>query len=184
MDFEHSEKTQDLINQVRTFIDNEVVPAEHTYHEQLEQNPWKTPPILDELKAKAKAKGLWNLFLPKEHGELSPGLTNLEYASLAEQMGRHHIASECFNCSAPDTGNMEVLAKYGNEAQKKQWLEPLMEGKIRSAFAMTEPEVASSDATNIETSITRDGDDYVINGRKFYISGAMRESCEIMIVMG
>jgi acyl-CoA dehydrogenase len=173
MDFEHSEKTQDLINQVRAFIDNEVVPAEHTYHEQLEQNPWKTPPILDELKAKAKAKGLWNLFLPKEHGELSPGLTNLEYASLAEQMGRHHIASECFNCSAPDTGNMEVLAKYGNEAQKKQ-----------SAFAMTEPEVASSDATNIETSITRDGDDYVINGRKFYISGAMRESCEIMIVMG
>ncbi len=184
MDFEHSEKTQDLINQVRTFIDNEVVPAEHTYHEQLEQNPWKTPPILDELKAKAKGKGLWNLFLPKEHGELSPGLTNLEYASLAEQMGRHHIASECFNCSAPDTGNMEVLAKYGNEAQKKQWLEPLMEGKIRSAFAMTEPEVASSDATNIETSIIRDGDDYVINGRKFYISGAMRESCEIMIVMG
>tara|TARA_Y100000991_G_scaffold204542_1_gene180133 strand:- start:848 stop:2056 length:1209 start_codon:yes stop_codon:yes gene_type:complete len=184
MDFEHSEKTQDLINQVRTFIDNEVVPAEHTYHEQLEQNPWKTPPILDELKAKAKAKGLWNLFLPKEHGELSPGLTNLEYASLAEQMGRHHIASECFNCSAPDTGNMEVLAKYGNAQQQEQWLKPLMEGKIRSAFAMTEPEVASSDATNIETSIKRDGDDYVINGRKFYISGAMRKSCEIMIVMG
>ena len=184
MDFDHSEKTQDLINQVRTFIDNEVVPAEHTYHEQLEQNPWKTPPILDELKAKAKAKGLWNLFLPKEHGELSPGLTNLEYASLAEQMGRHHIASECFNCSAPDTGNMEVLAKYGNAQQQEQWLKPLMEGKIRSAFAMTEPEVASSDATNIETSIKRDGDDYVINGRKFYISGAMRKSCEIMIVMG
>lgn len=184
MDFQYSEKTQDLINQVRDFIDNEVVPAEHTYHEQLEKSPWETPPVLNELKEKARAKGLWNLFLPKEHGELSPGLTNLEYAPLAEQMGRHHIASECFNCSAPDTGNMEVLAKYGNAQQQEQWLKPLMEGKIRSAFAMTEPEVASSDATNIETSIKRDGDDYVINGRKFYISGAMRKSCEIMIVMG
>ncbi|HCE38971.1 acyl-CoA dehydrogenase family protein [Alloalcanivorax profundimaris] len=184
MDFQYSEKTQDLINQVRDFIDNEVVPAEHTYHEQLEKNPWETPPVLDELKEKARAKGLWNLFLPKEHGEWSVGLSNLEYAPLAEQMGRHHIASECFNCSAPDTGNMEVLAKYGNAQQQEQWLKPLMEGKIRSAFAMTEPEVASSDATNIETSIKRDGDDYVINGRKFYISGAMRKSCEIMIVMG
>ncbi|MBL7249319.1 acyl-CoA dehydrogenase family protein [Alloalcanivorax sp. C16-2] len=184
MDFQYSEKTQDLINQVRDFIDNEVVPAEHTYHEQLEKSPWETPPVLNELKEKARAKGLWNLFLPKEHGEWSPGLSNLEYAPLAEQMGRHHIASECFNCSAPDTGNMEVLAKYGNAQQQEQWLKPLLEGKIRSAFAMTEPEVASSDATNIETSIKRDGDDYVINGRKFYISGAMRKSCEIMIVMG
>ncbi len=184
MDFQYSEKTQDLINQVRDFIDNEVVPAEHTYHEQLEKSPWETPPVLDELKEKARAKGLWNLFLPKEHGEWSPGLSNLEYAPLAEQMGRHHIASECFNCSAPDTGNMEVLTKYGNAQQQEQWLKPLLDGKIRSAFAMTEPEVASSDATNIETSIKRDGDDYVINGRKFYISGAMRKSCEIMIVMG
>ncbi|MFP1683258.1 acyl-CoA dehydrogenase family protein [Alloalcanivorax sp. C16-1] len=184
MDFQYSEKTQDLINQVRTFINNEVLPAEHTFHEQLQKSPWETPAVVHELKEKARAKGLWNLFLPKEHGEWSPGLSNLEYAPLAEEMGRNHFAAEVFNCSAPDTGNMEVLAKYGNDQQKEQWLKPLLEGKIRSAFAMTEPEVASSDATNIETSIKRDGDDYVINGRKFYISGAMRKSCEIMIVMG
>ena len=184
MDFEHSEKTQDLINQVRTFIDNEVVPAEHTYHEQLEQNPWKTPPILDELKAKAKAKGLWNLFLPKEHGELSPGLTNLEYASLAEQMGRHHIASECFNCSAPDTGNMETIARYGNKEQQDKWLKPLLDGEIRSCFSMTEPDVASSDATNIACEIRREGDEYVINGRKWWSSGAMTTTSKIAIVMG
>jgi acyl-CoA dehydrogenase len=184
MDFQYSDKTQDLINQVRNFIDNEVAPAEPAYEEQLAKDIWATPRVIDELKEKAKAKGLWNLFLPKEHGEFSAGLTNLEYAPLAELMGRHHIASEVFNCAAPDTGNMEVLAKYGNAQQQKEWLEPLLEGKIRSAFAMTEPEVASSDATNIETSIKRDGDEYVINGRKFYISGAMRKSCEIMIVMG
>tara|TARA_A100001391_G_scaffold128387_1_gene87863 strand:- start:692 stop:1900 length:1209 start_codon:yes stop_codon:yes gene_type:complete len=184
MNFEYSDKVKELIVQVRDFIDNEVVPAEPTYEEQLAKNPWETPPVLDQLKEKAKAKGLWNLFLPREHGDFTAGLTNLEYAPLAELMGRHHIASEAFNCAAPDTGNMEVLAKYGNAQQQEQWLKPLLEGKIRSAFAMTEPEVASSDATNIETSITRDGDDYVINGRKFYISGAMRKSCEIMIVMG
>ncbi|AFT69901.1 Acyl-CoA dehydrogenase [Alloalcanivorax dieselolei B5] len=184
MNFEYSDKVKELIVQVRDFIDNEVVPAEPTYEEQLAKNPWETPPVLDQLKEKAKAKGLWNLFLPREHGDFTAGLTNLEYAPLAELMGRHHIASEAFNCAAPDTGNMEVLAKYGNAQQQEQWLKPLLEGKIRSAFAMTEPEVASSDATNIETSITRDGDDYLINGRKFYISGAMRKSCEIMIVMG
>ncbi|KAF0806182.1 acyl-CoA dehydrogenase [Alcanivorax xiamenensis] len=184
MNFEYSDKVKELIAQVRDFIDSEVIPAEPTYEEQLAKSPWETPPVLDQLKEKAKAKGLWNLFLPREHGDFTAGLTNLEYAPLAELMGRHHIASEAFNCAAPDTGNMEVLAKYGNAQQQEQWLKPLLEGKIRSAFAMTEPEVASSDATNIETSITRDGDDYVINGRKFYISGAMRKSCEIMIVMG
>ncbi|MBB10991.1 MAG: acyl-CoA dehydrogenase [Alcanivorax sp.] len=184
MDFQYTEKVQDLINQVRHFIDTEIRPVEGLYHEQLEKSPWETPPVMEELKEKARAKGLWNLFLPKEYGEYSAGLSNLEYAPLAEEMGRSRIASEAFNCSAPDTGNMEVLAKYGNEQQKKDWLQPLLEGRIRSAFAMTEPEVASSDATNIETRIERDGDDYVINGRKFYISGAMRKTCEIMIVMG
>ena len=184
MDFEYSEKVQDLLQRVRQFIDTEIMPNEATYHEQLATDRWRAPDILEQLKAKAKAQGLWNFFLPLNYGEYSGGLSNLEYAPLAEEMGRVHWASEVFNCSAPDTGNMEVLAKYGNEAQKKQWLEPLLEGKIRSAFAMTEPQVASSDATNIETSIVRDGDDYVINGHKFYISGACREECEILIVMG
>ncbi|MCK0153828.1 acyl-CoA dehydrogenase family protein [Alcanivorax sp. S6407] len=184
MDFQYTDKMKDLVLQVREFINTEIRPAEGRYREELAANPWETPPVMDELKAKAKEKGLWNLFLPKEYGDYSAGLSNLEYAPLAEEMGRSLIASEVFNCAAPDTGNMEVLAKYGNEQQKKQWLEPLLDGTIRSAFAMTEPEVASSDATNIETRIERDGDDYVINGRKFYISGAMRKSCEILIVMG
>jgi len=184
MDFEYSEKVQDLLQRVRQFIDTEIMPNEATYHEQLATDRWRAPEILEQLKAKAKAQGLWNFFLPLNYGEYSGGLTNLEYAPLAEEMGRVHWASEVFNCSAPDTGNMEVLAKYGNEEQKKQWLKPLLEGTIRSAFAMTEPQVASSDATNIETSIVRDGDDYVINGHKFYISGACREECEILIVMG
>ena len=184
MDFQYTDKMKDLVLQVREFINTEIRPAEARFREELAANPWETPPVMDELKARAKEKGLWNLFLPKEYGEYSAGLSNLEYAPLAEEMGRSLIASEVFNCAAPDTGNMEVLAKYGNEQQKKQWLEPLLEGRIRSAFAMTEPEVASSDATNIETRIERDGDDYVINGRKFYISGAMRKSCEILIVMG
>jgi acyl-CoA dehydrogenase len=184
MDFQYTEKMQTLITQVRDFINNEIRPAENVYYEQLAKRPWETPPIMDELKEKARAKGLWNLFLPTEYAEYSAGLSNLEYAPLAEEMGRCRIASEAFNCAAPDTGNMEVLAKYGNDAQKEQWLLPLLEGRIRSAFAMTEPQVASSDATNIETRITEDGDDYIINGRKFYISGAMRKTCEIMIVMG
>ena len=184
MDFEYSDKVTLLLEQVRTFMNDHVYPNEHIFHEQVNAQPWVTPPIMEELKAKAKAQGLWNFFLPKSYGEYSAGLTNLEYAPLAEEMGKVIWAPEVFNCAAPDTGNMEVLAKYGNDAQKKQWLEPLLEGKIRSAFAMTEPEVASSDATNIETRIERDGDEYVINGRKFYISGACRKSCEIMIVMG
>lgn len=184
MDFEYSDKVKGLVEQVKAFMDENVYPNEALFHEQVSQDQWKTPPILDELKAKAKAQGLWNFFLPLSFGEYSGGLTNLEYAPLAEEMGKVMWASEVFNCAAPDTGNMEVLARYGNEAQKKQWLEPLLAGEIRSAFAMTEPEVASSDATNIETSIVRDGDEYVINGRKFYISGACRETCEIMIVMG
>lgn len=184
MDFQYTDKMNELVLQVREFINTEIRPVEARFRDELAANPWETPPVMDELKAKARAKGLWNLFLPKEYGDYSAGLSNLEYAPLAEEMGRSLIASEVFNCAAPDTGNMEVLAKYGNEQQKQQWLEPLLEGKIRSAFAMTEPEVASSDATNIETRIERDGDDYVINGRKFYISGAMRKSCEILIVMG
>tara|TARA_R110002167_G_scaffold188380_2_gene390048 strand:- start:42999 stop:44210 length:1212 start_codon:yes stop_codon:yes gene_type:complete len=184
MNFEYSEKVQALIKRVSDFMDLNVFPVEEEMHRQVELDPWSTPPLMEELKAKAKAEGLWNLFLPVAYGKYSAGLTNLEYAPLAEIMGKVMWASEVFNCAAPDTGNMEVLAKYGNEAQKEQWLEPLLEGKIRSAFAMTEPEVASSDATNIELSIERDGDEYVINGRKFYISGACRKQCEIMIVMG
>ena len=184
MDFEYSDKVKDLIDRVNSFMDEHVFPNEVRMEEQLEEDPWSTPPLMEELKAIAKAQGLWNLFLPVSYGKYSAGLTNLEYAPLAEITGKVLWAPEVFNCAAPDTGNMEVLAKYGNDEQKKKWLEPLLEGKIRSAFAMTEPEVASSDATNIETSIVRDGDEYVINGRKFYISGACRKQCEIMIVMG
>jgi len=184
MNFEYSEKVQALIKRVTAFMEQEIFPVEQEMHEQVALNLWSTPPLMETLKAKAKAQGLWNLFLPLAYGKYSAGLTNLEYAPLAEIMGQVMWASEVFNCAAPDTGNMEVLAKYGNEAQKKQWLEPLLEGKIRSAFAMTEPEVASSDATNIELRIERDGEEYVINGRKFYISGACRKQCEIMIVMG
>jgi acyl-CoA dehydrogenase len=184
MDFEYSDKVKELINRVSSFMEEHVYPNEEEMHKQVSLDPWSTPPLMEALKAKAKAQGLWNLFLPVAYGKYSAGLTNLEYAPLAEMMGKVMWAPEVFNCAAPDTGNMEVLAKYGNEAQKKQWLEPLLEGKIRSAFAMTEPEVASSDATNIELSIKRDGDEYVINGRKFYISGACRKQCEIMIVMG
>jgi acyl-CoA dehydrogenase len=184
MNFEYSDKVKDLIQRVTDFMDLNVFPVEEEMHQQVAQDQWSTPPLMEELKAKAKAEGLWNLFLPVSYGKYSAGLTSLEYAPLSEIMGKVMWASEVFNCAAPDTGNMEVLAKYGNEAQKKKWLEPLLEGKIRSAFAMTEPEVASSDATNIELRIERDGDEYVINGRKFYISGACRKQCEIMIVMG
>jgi acyl-CoA dehydrogenase len=184
MNFELTDRTRKLREQVRSFMDEHVYPNEARYEEQVEADPWNTPPVLEELKSRAQQAGLWNLFLPPDYGEYSPGLTNLEYAVLAEEMGRVPWSAEAFNCSAPDTGNMEVLARYGNDEQQKAWLEPLLAGKIRSAFAMTEPDVASSDATNIETSIVRDGDEYVINGKKHYISGACRKQCAIHIVMG
>lgn len=184
MNFEYSPKVAALRQQVREFIDSRIVPREREFEQQLAASPWQTPAIVEELKVEARLQGLWNLFLPPVYSEYSAGLSNAEYAPLAEQMGRVSWASEVFNCSAPDTGNMELLAKYGDAAQRKQWLEPLLAGEIRSAFAMTEPAVASSDATNISTSITRDGDDYVINGRKFYASGACRKQCRILIVMG
>lgn len=165
-------------------MEEHIYPNEKAYATFVEENPWKVYPELERLKEKAKAAGLWNLFLPVDYKEFSPGLTNLEYAPLAEIMGRVPWCSEVFNCSAPDTGNMEVLAKYGNEEQQEKWLKPLMEGKIRSSFLMTEPQVASSDATNIETSIVREGDEYVINGTKWWSSGAMNPHTEIYIVMG
>ena len=184
MDFQYSDKVKGLITKLEAFMDEHIYPNEQAFLDHLEttDNRWSTHPIIEALKPKAKAAGLWNLFLPDpEHGA---GLNNLEYAPLAEIMGRCLWSSEVFNCSAPDTGNMEVFAQYASDAQKEKWLTPLLNGEIRSAFAMTEPEVASSDATNIETSIVRDGDEYVINGRKWYISGAMNEHCKIMIVMG
>lgn len=184
MDFDHTPKVQELLSKLTRFMDEYVFPNEQTYQDQVIAEPWVTPPIMEELKAKAKTEGLWNLFLPKDYGEYSPGLSNLEYAPLAELTGHNHWAPEVFNCAAPDTGNMEVLARYGNEEQRKQWLEPLLAGEIRSSFAMTEPKVASSDATNIETRISREGDDYLINGHKFFTGGACRKSCEILIVMG
>lgn len=185
MDFEFSPKVQDLRERLLAFMDKHVYPNEVRYVEQVDEgDPWEPPAMLEGLKAEARKAGLWNLFLPKEYGEFSAGLTNLEYAPLAEIMGRVIWSSEVFNCSAPDTGNMEVLARYGNEAQQQQWLVPLLNGEIRSAFAMTEPGVASSDATNVQTSIVRDGDDYVIDGQKWYISGACNNHAKILIVMG
>ena len=182
MDFDLSPRAKELQARVAAFMANHVYPNEHLYGEQA-QGParYRTPQIVQDLKKKARAEGLWNLFLPGEHGA---GLTNLEYAPLAELMGRVDWSSEVFNCSAPDTGNMEVLTLYGSPEQKKQWLTPLMNGEIRSGFSMTEPEVASSDATNIQCTIKRDGDHYVINGRKWFTSGAMNEDCKILIVMG
>ena len=166
-------------------MDNYIYPVENEYYNYSKgENLWKVWPGLEKLKDLAKAEGLWNLFLPKDYGHLSPGLTNLEYAPLAAIMGKIPWASEVFNCSAPDTGNMEVLAKYGTAEQQEKWLKPLMNGEIRSAFLMTEPRVASSDATNIETSIVKDGDEYVINGRKWWSSGAMDPRCKLFIVMG
>ncbi len=187
MDFEYSAKTKDLIARVSAFMDENIYPNEHVYHEEVDANRaagnvWQPTKIMEVLKAKARAAGLWNLFLPES--ELGAGLTNLEYAPLCEVMGRSHIGPEAFNCSAPDTGNMEVLVRYGTAEHKKQWLEPLLDGKIRSAFAMTEPAVASSDATNIQANIRRDGDEYVINGRKWWTSGAPDPRCKILIFMG
>jgi acyl-CoA dehydrogenase len=183
MAFEPSPKVQDLQRRLTAFMDEHIYPNENKFSEQAEElGPWKVFPIIEELKPKARAAGLWNTFLPEsEHG---PGLTNLEYAPLCEIMGRSFLAPEVFNCSAPDTGNMEVLARYGTPEQQERWLKPLLAGEIRSCFAMTEPKVASSDATNIESSIVRDGDDYVINGRKWYTTSATDPRCAIAIFMG
>ena len=184
MDFTPSPRTVELADRLAAFMEAEVYPNEALYQEQLSAGDtrWKVVPIVENLKTKAKAAGLWNLFLPES--ELGAGLTNLEYAPLCEIMGRVPWAPEVFNCSAPDTGNMETLVRYGDADQKEQWLKPLLNGDIRSAFAMTEPDVASSDATNIKTSIRRDGDHYVINGRKWWTSGIGSPHCKIMIVMG
>ena len=183
MDFNFSTKVEDYRAKLLAFMDEHVYPNERTYVEQHEAGEkWATPAIMEELKAKARDAGLWNLFLPDE--EYGPGLTNLEYAPLCEIMGRSPIGPEIFNCSAPDTGNMEVLVRNGSDAQKEKWLKPLLAGEIRSAFAMTEPDVASSDATNIQSRIERDGDEYVLNGRKWWTSGAGEHACKILIFMG
>lgn len=186
MNFDYSDKSIALQEKLKDFLETYVHPIEkevELFHQNPE-NSWKRWPGMEALKQKAKNAGLWNVFLPSAYGELSPGLSNLEYAPLAEIMGRIIWSSEIFNCSPPDTGNMEVLAKYGNPDQQDKWLKPLLNGEIRSAFLMTEPDVASSDATNIETSIISDGNDYVINGRKWWSSGAMDPNCKIAIVMG
>lgn len=186
MNFDYSDKSIALQEKLKDFLETHVHPIEkevELFHQNPE-NSWKRWPGMEALKQKAKNAGLWNVFLPSAYGELSPGLSNLEYAPLAEIMGRIIWSSEIFNCSPPDTGNMEVLAKYGNPEQQDKWLRPLLNGEIRSAFLMTEPDVASSDATNIETSIISDGNDYVINGRKWWSSGAMDPNCKIAIVMG
>ncbi|GAA4926214.1 acyl-CoA dehydrogenase family protein [Streptomyces coeruleoprunus] len=185
MDFAFDARTEELRARLLAFMDAHVYPAERVAEEQRAElaSPWDVPPVVEELKAEARRQGLWNLFLPDE--EYGAGLTNLQYAPLAEITGRSpQLAPTALNCSAPDTGNMEVLAAFGSDEQRKQWLEPLLAGEIRSAFAMTEPEVASSDATNIETRIDRDGDTYVVNGRKWYISGALHPDCRVFIVMG
>jgi acyl-CoA dehydrogenase len=185
MEFAFDARTEELRARLLTFIDEHVLPAEAVALEQRAAlaSPWDTPAVVGDLKAEARRQGLWNLFLPDS--EYGAGLTNLQYAPLAEITGRSpQLAPTALNCAAPDTGNMEVLAQFGDERQRKQWLEPLLAGEIRSAFAMTEPEVASSDATNITTRIEREGDDYVVTGRKWYISGAMNPDCRIFIVMG
>lgn len=183
MDFSHSPRTLDLLTRLQAFMDEHVYPAEARYDQEVASGErWKVLPVIEELKPKAKAAGLWNLFLPES--ELGAGLTNVEYAPLAELMGRVMWCSEVFNCSAPDTGNMEVLVRYGTEAQKERWLKPLLAGDIRSAFAMTEPAVASSDATNIAARIERDGDHYVINARKWWTSGAADPRTAVFILMG
>ncbi|WP_069802772.1 acyl-CoA dehydrogenase family protein [Thermogemmatispora onikobensis] len=184
MDFTYSERVNELRQRLLDFMERSIYPNQETYRRQIEAsgNPHHHAEIVDELKQKAKAEGLWNLFMTDPR--YGPGLSNLEYAPLAEIMGRVSWASEVFNCAAPDTGNMEILAEFGTPEQKEQWLKPLLEGEIRSAFAMTEPDVASSDATNIQLTIERQGDEYVLNGRKWWISGAARPRCKIFIVMG
>ncbi len=182
MEFELSAKTKELQQRLQRFMDAHVYPNEHRFHEEVERERWTPTRIIEELKPKARQEGLWNLFLP--HDENGAGLTNLEYAPLCEIMGRSHMAPELFNCSAPDTGNMEVLARYGTAEQKEKWLKPLLAGEIRSCFCMTEPDVASSDATNIASGIVRQGDEYVINGRKWWSSGAGDPRCKIAIFMG
>ncbi|NWJ46184.1 MAG: acyl-CoA dehydrogenase family protein [Chloroflexi bacterium] len=184
MDFEYSDKVNELRRKLQAFMDAYVIPNRETFEQQIAESgdPHFYPPILEELKAKARAEGLWNLFLPDD--EYGAGLTNLEYAPLAEIMGRVEWSSEIFNCNAPDTGNMEIFAQFGTEEQKKQWLEPLLEGKIRSGYAMTEPGVSSSDPINLQFTIKREGDEYVLNGRKWWTTGASRERCQIFIVMG
>ena len=188
MDFDYSPKVRELQARVSSFMDRHIYPNEQAFHDEVEANrakgnPWVPTKIVEELKEKARAEGLWNLFLPES--KYGAGLTNLEYAPLCEIMGRSsHLAPEVFNCSAPDTGNMETLVRYATEAQQQEWLVPLLEGRIRSAFAMTEPGVASSDATNIEARIERQGDDYIINGRKWWTSGAPDPRCKILIFMG
>ncbi|MBR1215647.1 acyl-CoA dehydrogenase family protein [Bradyrhizobium sp. JYMT SZCCT0180] len=181
--YQESQKVTELKHRLQSFMDRHVYPNEERFYKEAEElGAWKVFPVVEELKPKAREAGLWNLFLPEsEHGA---GLTNLEYAPLCEVMGRSHLAPEVFNCSAPDTGNMEVLARYGTREHQERWLKPLLAGEIRSCFAMTEPAVASSDATNIESSIRRDGDDYVINGRKWYTTNATDPRCKICIFMG
>jgi acyl-CoA dehydrogenase len=182
MNVELRAKTVKLQDRLKSFMEERVYPNEQRFHEEVERDRWKPTRIIEELKEKARAEGLWNLFLP--HDENGAGLSNLEYAPLCEMMGRSHMAAEIFNCSAPDTGNMEVLARYGTAEQKEKWLKPLLAGEIRSCFAMTEPDVASSDATNIGTRIVRDGDWYVIDGKKWWTSGAGDPRCKIAILMG
>jgi len=182
MNFEASEKTKELARRLVAFMDDQVYPNERRFHEEIQRERWKPTRVIEELKPKARVAKLWNLFLPDS--EEGAGLTNFEYAPLCEIMGRSMMAPEVFNCSAPDTGNMEVLARYGTVEQKERWLKPLLAGEIRSCFAMTEPDVASSDATNISASIVRDGNNYVINGRKWWASGAGDPRCKIAIFMG
>jgi len=184
MDFEPSERCVEFKERLGAFMDEHIYPAEPVYERQLRDSgdPHHQPAVMEELKVKARAAGLWNMFLPDE--ENAAGLSNSDYAPLAEMLGRSHIASEACNCSAPDTGNMEVLNEFGTDEQKERWLRPLLDGEIRSAFGMTEPDVASSDATNIQLRIERDGDDYVLNGRKWWTTNAMHPHCRIMIVMG
>ncbi|MDE0845851.1 MAG: acyl-CoA dehydrogenase family protein [Actinomycetota bacterium] len=186
MDFEYNTKTMEHVERLETFMEAHVYPAERQHHDFIENpdNLWQQPPVVEELKAKAQEAGIWNWFLPAEYGDWSPGFTNLEYAPLAEVMGRVPWSFEVFNCSAPDRGNMEVLAKYGTSEQQDQWLRPLMEGRIRSTYGMTEPQVASSDATNMELQIERDGNHYVLNGRKWWSSNIYHPLCEFVITMG